>query len=528
MLTRDSEKLYLPLWVHIAMALLVAGYIAINVFSIGGDAFVIAVNNTAANPLALAVVAVTLLLWRRLAVGQFNRQLWLGLLVGWVLWTVGEFWWTIEAYVRSEVPYPSWADLFWLLGNVVMGAALWLRLRSLPKPPKRALAVGWAVAAVFISITVLFVLLPILRAPDPSWGTNALNLLYPALDLTLLVLVLQILLTYRQGVYGAAWTWLGAGFALHSVSNLVFSVADSMGLYLPDQHLNLISTLGVDVPYTLSYGAWLVGLGMLAKLLSRQASRQNLLVTLIPVPDTHVLVFCGANDRVMSVSHNHARIFASKMTGELPATALGVPPEEMALLLQHLKTARIQEPRDFTSKCQLGTVPITVSGITVTGVQGKYEGVTLLAQIVTGDPKLDELLTSEERSVMRSLLKKTGAQVREEAAIKQLLTGFYLAQLQALRARVLAAGGGIMADALLAESRAVAAQQGLRVPFRPNSGLDVEALSLEDARRLLPVLLETARNFVARLSNEEEAETIIQEVRATFDPVSVQQVARFG
>lgn len=528
MLTRNSEKLFVPLWAHILMALLVAGYLATNVFAIGGDAFVIALNNVAANPLALAVVFVTLLLWRHLAVGRLNRRLWFGLLLGWVLWTVGEFWWTIAAYIGSEVPYPSGADFFWLLGSVVMGAALWLRLRSLPEPSRGARAIGWGVAMVFISITVVFVLLPILRDPDPSWLTNALNLLYPALDLTLLVLVLQILLTYRQGVYGATWTWLGIGFALHSVSNLVFSAADTMGLYLPNQRLNLVSTLGVDVPYTLGYGAWLVGLGMLAQLLNRHHARQNSPVKLIPVPDTHVVVFCGSNDRVMGVSHNYDRVFAPKMIGELPATALGLLQEDLAPLLQRLKTARVQEPCTVTSRCQLGMVPIIISGIVVTSVQGKYQGVTLLVQLVTGDPTLDELLTSEEQSVVRSLLKKTGAQAEEDAAIKQLLSSFYVAQLQALRARVLVAGGGIMVDALQAELRTVIAQQGLRVAVSADSGLDAEALSLEDARRLFPILLEKARTFVASLSSEEDVEMIIREVRATFDPISSQQVVRFG
>ncbi|MBN1922970.1 MAG: hypothetical protein JW892_17110 [Anaerolineae bacterium] len=528
MLTRNSEKLLVPLWIRVLIALLVAGYIAINIFALGGDAFVIALNNVAANPLALMVVLVTLLLWRNLAVGRLSRQLWFGLLLGWILWTVGEFWWTIAAYVGGEVPYPSGADLFWLLGNVVMGAALWLRLRSLPEPSRKARAIGWGVATVFISMTVVFVLLPLLRDPDPSWLTNALNLLYPALDLTLLVLVLQILLTYRQGIYGAAWTWLGAGFALHSVSNLVFSAADTMGLYLPNQRLNLISTLGVDVPYTLGYGAWLVGLGMLAKLLSRHHARQSVPVKLVPVPDTHVVVFCGADDRVMGVSRNHGRVFAPKMIGELPATALGLAPEELIPLLQRLKTARTQEPRTFMSKCQLGTTPISISGIVVTSMQGKYQGVTLLVQLVTGDPTLDELLTSEEHLVARSLLKKTGAEVEEEAAIKQLLSGFYMAQLQALRARVLAAGGGIMVDALQAELRAEIAQQGLRVPVSIDSGLDMGALSLEEVRGLFPILLEKARSFVARLSSEEEAEAIIQEVRASLDPIVMQQVARLG
>ncbi len=527
MKSRDTEKMTLPLWVHISIAVLVVIYVAVNVFVIGGDAFVIALNNVAANPLALAVAIMALWLWRRLAVGRLNRQLWLGLLLGWVLWTVGEFWWTAAAFAGGEVPYPSWADFFWLVGNVAMGAALWLRARSLPKARGRLQTLGWWVAALFIGLTVLFVLIPILREPDPSWVTNVLNLLYPALDLLLLVLVLRILVTYREGEYGAAWSWLGAGFALHSVSNLVFSAADIAGVYLPEKQVNMLSVLGVDVPYTLSYGAWLVGLVMLAQLLRTHRPRPAAQVSLVPIPDTHVLVFCGADDRVMSVSHNHGRVFAPKMTGELGATALGLAREDLAPLLQELRTKRVLEPRTLISKCQMGNTPITVSGVAVVNLQGKYEGATLLAQVLTGDMTLDTLLTQEEQAVVRSVLKKAGGQDQEDELIKQLLTGFTMAHLQAFLDRAFAEGGGIMVDALRAELGAAVAQRRWRLIIGPDLSLDTSGLSLVEIREALPVLMETARAFVARLGSEDDAAAIIEAVRSLFDPAVLEQVARF-
>src|SRR3989304_786352 len=102
----------------ILLVLLVALYIAVNLFHIGGDAFVITLNNNLANPLALGVVILATLLWRGLPLGNQSRLLWAGLAVGWALWTVAEFWWGIAALIRQEVPYPSWADFFWQLGYI--------------------------------------------------------------------------------------------------------------------------------------------------------------------------------------------------------------------------------------------------------------------------------------------------------------------------------------------------------------------------------------------------------------------------
>jgi hypothetical protein len=241
-------------WKASSVVFLVLLYLAVNVFRIGGDHFVFGMNNNLANPLALIVTALTLLSWRRVTVGNHNRLLWSGLMVGWLLWTVAEFWWGINSIIGQEVPYPSWADFFWVIGYIPMAFALWNRIRSLPQSINMSQIIGIGAAFVISTgATIAFVLLPIVRnAASASLFENVLNILYPFGDLILLVLVLRILFSYQYGRYGRAWGWLSAGFILHSIAGILFSYANVAGIYYPGGQITLFSTVGVDVPYNVS------------------------------------------------------------------------------------------------------------------------------------------------------------------------------------------------------------------------------------------------------------------------------------
>ncbi len=157
----------------------VSVYILINIFQIGGDAFVINLNNNLTNLLAVGVVLLAFILLRGSAVGVQNRLLWLGLTIGWTLWTIAEFWWAIAAMIGQEVPYPSWADFFWLVGYVPMYIALWERLRPLPRNFSSLQMTGIrASILITLGFTIFFVFIPILQNSDPSAVLeSALNIL---------------------------------------------------------------------------------------------------------------------------------------------------------------------------------------------------------------------------------------------------------------------------------------------------------------------------------------------------------------
>jgi hypothetical protein len=517
-------------WKHIAVSLLVVIYIAVNIFRTGGDAFVLNLNNNIVHPLGIGITLLALELSRKIEGRSRNRRLWQGLFIGWALWTVAQLYWAIAAIIGQEIPYPSWADFFWIVGYIPMYIALWERLRSLPQMASSAQKMGIWISSLFIVIcTVWFVLIPIVQNNDPSAILESvLNILYPLTDVVLLILVLQIFLIYQPGSYGIAWIWLSAGFILMTLSDLIFSYATTAGLYYPDGQANLLSTIGVDVPYNVSYLLWLIGLFILQSIQRSHHAIENIHTLLTLVPNTHLLIFTYADDTVMDVSKNYARVFSENMVkGKTIQEVLGISPEDTDALLKDIKANKILKERRFLANTRLGQEQVWVSGIVIFSPQGEYSGVYLLLRMLAKDHSLDKLSTDHEKAMISSILSKTGTKQKEEEDIKQLLANYYRAFLQGLYNRVFDEGGSIMADIFLTKLQSVSKQHEWQVIIQPKTLLDVNILSLSETQEALPVLLETATQFIIEIIGESNVNMIVQDVRSKFDEFTLRNISHF-
>jgi hypothetical protein len=517
-------------WKHIVIAALVVVYIAINIFRIGGDTFVINLNNNIANPLALGVTGLAFTLWRKLGVSGKNRLLWSGLAIGWALWAIAEVWWGIAGLLEQEVPYPSGADFFWLIGYIPMYIALWERSRSLPKQPSPWQRVGvWFSILFSTSWTIFFVLIPIIRDSDPTaYLENTLSIIYPLADLFLLIMVLRVFFTFRQGMYGRAWSWISAGFILVSLSDLIFSYATTAGLYYPDEQANLLSTVGVEIPYTLSYLFWLVGLAYVRTIQKSHQAHEEAPVRLEPVPNTHLLIFTKEDDSVTSVSLNYWRVYQREFVqGKKLADVLECPPESLGSFSSEIKWKKILTERAIPVQTRFGPQKALVSGVSAANMQAGYSGVILLLRLYTEDYYLDDLLSDYQHSMVSSLLERTGTLTKEEEDIKQLLAQYHLAFISAFYNRVLTEGGSIMADAFIAELESAMKSCEWQVSIRPDNLLDVSAISLSEARDALPKLTETARQFVLRMTDEATTDSITQKVQSFFDETIMKNISYF-
>ena len=97
-------KFFKSPWNQIITALLVVVYIFINIFQIGGDAFIINLNNLMVVPLAVGTTFLSFMMWRQIKTASLNSFLWLGLTIGWTMWTIAELWWAIASLTGQEVP----------------------------------------------------------------------------------------------------------------------------------------------------------------------------------------------------------------------------------------------------------------------------------------------------------------------------------------------------------------------------------------------------------------------------------------
>ena len=517
-------------WKQIVVSFLVAVYIAVNLFRIGGDAFVINLNNNIVNPLALGVTVLAVMISLQIGGRGQNRLLWWGLTIGWTLWTIAQFWWGIASIIGQEVPYPSWADFFWLVGYVPMYFALWERIRSLPLQTNPMQKAGiWFSILLCGGWTIAFVIIPILQYNDPSAMLESiLNILYPLADLILLIMVLRIFFTYQQGSSGRAWGWISAGFILTSLSDLIFSYATTAELYYPDGQANLLSTIGVDVPYNLGYLFWVIGLLIIRTIQTGHYTFADTHMPIPLVPNTHLLVFTKGDNTVIDVSQNYSRIYPLEIVqGKTLLEVLGISPTDTDSLLLDIKASKILKERPILVKTRFGPQQAFVCGESVTGPQGAYSGVALLLRMTTADDSLDELLTNYHKGMVRLLVSKTGTKEKEEEEIKQLLTNYRLAYFKAYYNRVFSEGGSILADAFINDLQSVAGLHKWQIGIRADALLDTSAMSLSTTREALPLLSESAKQYVIKITDEAAANMIVQNVLSHFDESTLKNVSRF-
>jgi hypothetical protein len=522
---RTFSNFFSRFWKQILFAFLFVVYVTISVFSPLGIYW----NNIVVPFLALGNTLVAFSLTRRVGGGK-NLLLWWGFAIGWALWTISESWWSFVSLPGHELPFPSWVDTTWLLGYLPMYFALWLRIRSMPKITNsvRRIAV-LSLSLVVFGLTLVFVINPIAQNNDPTAiVASALNIFYPLADLVLLLLALWALFSYEQGLYGAPWRWISAGFLFMTVSDLFFSYATTLNLYYPDGQANLISTLGVDVPYTLGYLFVFVGFLGMRSLIKSHLPPVQTQKSLTLVPDTHVLVFTDGNNRVIEVSRNYSRVFSEEFVpGRNLSDVIGLSPADNEVLARRIRSGKILGEQAIPAKTGYGILNVLTSGIVEVDSEEKISGANLLLRMLTQDNSLDTLLTDFEKGVLRHLLRTTGAKENQEKEVKQLLLDYYAAYFGAFYSRVFTEGGSFMADSFLSELQSAAKKNDWQVEYGGESLLDASALPLSELKKALPVLFETAKQFVVRVSDSESAGTIVQNVRSQFGDAALNNVSRF-
>lgn len=138
---------------------------------------------------------------------------------------------------RNETPFPSVADIFYVLAYPFLIAALLIFLNAyreagLPMGSlaERALLVGG------VGVVAVVILRPVAATPGPLLD-RILTIAYPALDLVLLVplvLLLRMALRLRGSNVGEVWLLLLTGFVFMCAGDICFAYFQSLG----EEHLD--------------------------------------------------------------------------------------------------------------------------------------------------------------------------------------------------------------------------------------------------------------------------------------------------
>jgi len=177
---------------------------------------------------------------------------WSCFFMGMFLWFLGELIWTIYVLILVvEVPYPSLADISYLVGYVPLFLALLLYLRTFRAAvTRRALASAGLVVLAVVLASLYLLLTPIFYSGGNSL-TLALDIAYPVMDLALFTLSFLGFLMFFEGKLGEAWLLISLGLILTAVADLLFSYTTLQGIYF-EGHPS-------ELPYLWGYLALLLG-----------------------------------------------------------------------------------------------------------------------------------------------------------------------------------------------------------------------------------------------------------------------------
>ena len=167
---------------------------------------------------------------------------WLGYSLGMLLWLLGESMWAVYTLWYSiPIPFPSPADGFWLAGYVPLMCAM-----VMIAWPFRDFFSSRKLLIVIFAVLVLAGLLLVVLIPatyESETGNSFLDvvvsLVYPLLDVALLVVALPMFFLFRKGTFWRPYLFVTVGLLLTFVADVLFTWSTLNDVYYDGSFLEL-------------------------------------------------------------------------------------------------------------------------------------------------------------------------------------------------------------------------------------------------------------------------------------------------
>lgn len=159
------------------------------------------------------------------------RAAWLALVVGLLGWTAGDIIWAAYEVALHEAPFPSIADVGYLMMPLGACAALLLFPANRSAQSRgRLLLDGLIVAGSLFLVSWLTILEPLYHSGSTSWLGFVISLAYPISDIVVLT-VAAVVLVRAGSEHRLSLTLLTAGLACICLSDSVFAYLSAKGQY---------------------------------------------------------------------------------------------------------------------------------------------------------------------------------------------------------------------------------------------------------------------------------------------------------
>jgi polyphosphate kinase 2 len=201
------------------------GIEAVNeLFGVGGPS---AIYQTWFHDLIIAAAAVLIL--ARAAYEPTTRTAWLAFGLAMTFWSVGSISWSLVYGGQSIAPYPTFADVLWLLWYPLMAVGITLLIRvHLPRFELHRWMDGLAVTLLALAAGFALIIQPVAERAVQGALATVVDFSYPVLD----VLLMGALL----GVYGLLgwrpdrmWTLIGVGVLATTIGDATFAIQEARG-----------------------------------------------------------------------------------------------------------------------------------------------------------------------------------------------------------------------------------------------------------------------------------------------------------
>lgn len=196
---------------------------------------------------ALVVSLVTLGKYWRKSSEAFSL-IWLGFTAGLFLWFLGENTWAIYTLILEvDVPYPSLADFFWIIGYIPFFIALlmYIKIFSHALSWKNTLII--IVATLIVTVFVYISILSPITSLEKDAITLAMDFAYPTLDILLFFMATLGLMIFWKGKLGKSWLLICSATLMDVIADIIFSCATAQGTY----YCGHVSDLLFSIAYVL-------------------------------------------------------------------------------------------------------------------------------------------------------------------------------------------------------------------------------------------------------------------------------------
>lgn len=463
------------------------------------------INNAAAVFCVLLAAILFIRVWPSAGRKDVPRLIWGQLIAGMILWAVAESIWAYyEVILGQEVPYPSLADAFWLIGYLVFSTALLTQYRIFQTSPSRQQKITLAIFVILFSLIVgLLVLWPIVQGFDPAKLLESLlNIAYPLFDLILLTLTLAIIFSLEQGRFALIWRVLGLGLVFMSIGDLIFSYASWNEIYYPDSQLNSL-TLLIDTLYYLGYLT--LGLGAYTYSLV-SSSLQPVSINIAPrtMTKSNILVFIDRDGQIISLSDNFSNLVRSRTTKQFIKTSLGealrIAPEVMAVLIQKTLQHGALSTQPLEVRDSGGSVKtVWLTSLPVHDDQKQLVCIALVLRTnLNPEEQQERPLTEEQEMLVHYYLTQAGTYRSEE---NQVIKKFFLERIRLLYSLIQQFSGLSMADRLLLHLDQIAERNNWQFTFTSHEIGIPDEYEGEVLAAQVSTLLRAAKNYAVNMVN---------------------------